>query len=329
MILKSIRTSQIRSLFFPAVLLLTALWLSSLLPWKAFLFPQTLNPLLPIDFTPAEQCFYQITPERLYYTGCDALSSKGQVNGHYYYSMTAKHCQLYLLPRQKEKPAPVLEQVRLKGTLKEQQELLYQITDSMAKDMAWSQRKILELTSPYILDTVSETCLLNRILFLLLPLCILISCAGLLRLLFYIGFPMLHPALRRIRRETKNPYILIDLEDELSGGLTGRMQSLYLTEHYLIILADGNFLFQPLETICWIYTHRYFPGPFRRHRRGRLYFTWWDRSGRHFDIPLPLESDGEALIDEIGERCPDILLHYNPQNKQTVEKILKKKNLHV
>lgn len=324
MILKSIRTSMIRSLFFPTVLLLTALWLSSLLPWKAFLFPQMLNSLLPIAFTPGEQRFYQITPEQLYYTGCDALS-KGQVSGHYYYSMTAEHCQFYLLPRQKEEPAPTLEQVRLKGTLKEQQELLYQITDSMAKDLAWSQRKILELANPYILDTVSETCLLNRILFLLLPFCILVSCAGLLRLLFYIGFPGLHPALRRIRMETKNPYILIDMEDELSNGRTGCMQSLYLTEHYLISLADGNLLFQPLATICWVYTHKYFPGPLRRYRRGRLYFTWWNRSGGHFDIPLPLESDGEALIDEIGERCPDILLRYNPQNRQAAEKILKKR----
>ena len=328
MILKSIRTSQIRSLFFPAVLLLTALWLSSLLPWKAFLFPQTLNPLLPVNFMPEEQIFYLTAPEQLYYTGCDALS-KGRVTGHYYYSMTQGHCQLYLLPRQKEEPAPILEHLTLKGTLAKRQELLYQIADSMAEDLAWSQRKILELTSPYMFDTVSETCLLNRILFLLLPLCILISCAAILRLMFYICFPRLHPALRRIRRETKNPYILIDLEDELSNGRTGRMQSLYLTEHYLISLTDGSFLFQPLETICWIYTHKYFPGPLRRIRRGRLYFTWWNRSGRHFDILLPLESDGEALIDEIGERCPDILLHYSPQNKQAAEKIFKKRILYV
>ncbi len=328
MILKTIRTSQIRSLFFPAVLLLTALWLSFLLPWKAYLFPEALNPLLPIDFTPDEQKFYQIAPERLYYTGCDALS-KGQVSGHYYYSMTRERCQLYLLPRQKEDPAPILEHVTLKGVLREQQELLYQVTDSMAKELAWSQRRILELTCPYILDTVSESCLLNRILFLLLPSCILVACAGFLRLLFYIIFPRLHPRLRRIRRETRNPYILIDLEDELSGGRTGCMQSLYLTEHYLINLADANFLFQPLEQICWIYTHKYFPGPFRRFRRGRLYFTWWNRSGRHFDIPLPLESDGDALIDEIGARCPDILLRYSPQNKLEAEKILKKRILYV
>ena len=125
--------------------------------------------------------------------------------------------------------------------------------------------------------------------------------------------------------ETKKPYILMDMEDELSNGRTGCMQSLYLTEHYLISLADGNLLFQPLTTICWVYTHKYFPGPLRRYHRGRLYITWWNRSGRHFDIPLPLESDGEALIDEIGERCPDILLHYNQQNRQAAEKILKKK----
>lgn len=328
MILKSIRTNHIRSLFFPAVLLLTALWLSSFLPWKAFLFPRMLNPLLPIDFMPEEQVFYQITPERLYYTGCDALS-KGRVSGHYYYSMTREHCQLYLLPRQQEEPAPTLEHARLKGTLKEQQELLYQVTDSMAKDLAWSQREILELTSPYILDTVSESCLLNRILFLLLPLCILFSCAGLLHLLFYISFPRLHPALRRIRRETRNPYVLMDLEEELSGGRTGRMQSLYLTEHYLINLADGRLIFQPLKTVCWVYTHKYFPGPFRQIRRGQLYFTWWNRSGRHFDIPLSLESDGDALIDEIGARQPDILLRYNPQNKREAEKIFKKRILYV
>ena len=115
MILKSIRNSQIRSLFFPSILLLIALWLSSLLPWKAFLFPETLNPFLPIDFTPEEQIFYQIAPERLYYTGCDSLS-KGQVNGHYYYSISKEHCQLYLLPRQKEEPTPILEHVTLKGT---------------------------------------------------------------------------------------------------------------------------------------------------------------------------------------------------------------------
>lgn len=328
MILKSIRNSQIRSLFFPSILLLIALWLSSLLPWKAFLFPETLNPFLPIDFTPEEQIFYQIAPERLYYTGCDSLS-KGQVNGHYYYSISKEHCQLYLLPRQKEEPTPILEHVTLKGTLRERQELLYQVTDSMAKDLAWSQRKILELTSPYILDTVSEICLLNRSLFLLLPLSILISCGGILRFMFYIIFPRFHPSLRRIRRESKNPCILPDMEDELSKGQTGNMQSLYLTEHYLINLADGNFLFQPLEQICWVYTHKYFSGLLNRHRRGRQYFTWWNRSGRHFDIPLSLESDGEALMDEIGARQPDILLRYNPRNKQEAEKILKKKILYV
>lgn len=330
MILKSIRTSQIRSLFFPAILLLTALWLSSILPWKAFLFPETLNPLLPINFIPDEQTFYQMAPEQLYYTGCDAISN-GQVKGHYYYSMTAEHCQLYLLPLQKKEPAPMLEHVTLKGVLRERQELLYQIIDSMAKDLSWSQKKILELTSPYILDTVSETCLLNRTLFLLLPSGILISCAGTLRLLFYISFPGLHPALRRIRRETKNPCILVELEDELSKELTdGSMQSLYLTAHYLISLADGCFLFQPLEQICWIYTHTYFSGPLRRHRRrGRQYVAWWNRSGRHFEIPLHPESDGEALMNEIEARQPDILLRYSPQNKRAAEKILKKKILYV
>lgn len=328
MILKRIRISQIRILFYPVFLLATALWLSSLLPWKAYLFPQTLNPLTPINFEPRKNTFYQITPERIYYTGCDSLS-EGQVNGHYYYSMTPERCQLYLLPRQKEGAAPILDHITLKGILKERRELLYQVTDSMAKELAWSQRKILELTDPYILDTISESCLLNRLLFALLPACILLSGTGILRLLFYAVFPQLHPALRRVRRETKDPYILIDLEEELSKKPSGSMRSLYLTEHYLISLVDGNFLFQPLENICWIYTHTYFPGLLGRHYRGRFYVTWWNRSGRHFEIPLSLESSGESLIDEIGEQHPEILLHYSQQNKRAAEKILKKKILYV
>lgn len=328
MILRIIRTCQLRSLFFPVILLLTALWLSFLLPWPAFLFPKTLNPLLPIDASPQKNAFYQVMPNLLYYTGCDAQAD-GQVNGHYYYSMTADRCQIFLLPRQKNGPAPCLEQISLKGKLKEQQELLYQITDSMAKELSWSQRRILELTSPYILDAISDSGLLNRTLYLLLPACIFFSSAGILRLLFYAFFPRLYPPLRRIQRETGDPYILTALEQELKKCPAEQIPFLYLTEHYLINLADGNFLFQPLENICWIYTHTYFSGLPRQRRRGKFYFAWWNRSGKHFEIPLPPDNSGEAMMEIIKARYPDVLIHYSQQNKRSAEKILKKKILYV
>lgn len=324
MILKRIRIAQVKRVPYPVILLLTTLWLSSFLPWQAFWFPQKFDSGLPAVPDTQANAFYTTMPEQLYYTGCDALTN-GRVTGHYYYSMTRRRCQIYLLPKQNGTPPAMLSHALLKGRLLEQQELLYQIADSMADSLEWSQRKILERTNPYILDTTFGTDHLHRLLYCLLPASLLLSVAGLAYFLFYALLPSLHPALRRARRETGRSHIRETLEQELSGALVKQVRSLYLTEHYLINLCDGNFIFQPLETVCWIYIHTSFSGLIRRHYRGTFYFTWWTRAGKSFEVPLPYKDDGITLMEQIQARHPDVLLRYSQYNKKEVEKILKKR----
>ncbi len=325
MILKYIRTAYLHRLILPGLLLLTVLWVSSFLPWGLWLFPEILEPQIPLQSEAQEDnIFYRVSPGQLYYTGCDSLVGD-RVNGHYYYAIDGRGCQVYLLPASGGSPEPILSPGAITGTLKEDQELLYEITDAMSVSLDWSQRHILEMTGTFIFDAVSGAGPLNRLLYLLIPVCILASTVGFLYSLYIVLFPARHSSLRRVRRETGRTDILRELEEELSARLLDQTSSLCLTDHYLINLQDGNFQFQPLDQICWIYIHTSFTGLLRRHYKGKFYFTWWTRTGKNHEVPLPYKDDGVDIMETIQEHYPAVLIRYSQENKNAAEKILKKK----
>ncbi len=333
MILKYIRFSYLHRLILPSLLLLTVFWISSFLPWKDYLFPRTLDARIPIGEQTAaasgeEKRFYQISPGQLYYTGCDAMSGS-RISGHYYYALDGRFCQLYLLPASGRNPEPVVSPGVLRGTLDDEREPVYEIADAMSVSLDWSQRRILEITDSPVFNAVPAASPLNRLLYLLVPFCILAGAAGFLHCLFYVLFPACHPALRRLRRESGGRNILSELEEELSGRLLKQAYSLFLTEHYLINLQEGHILFQPLEDVCWIYIHTSFTGLPRRYYKGKFYFTWWTRSGKSQEVSLPGKDDGVDIMEAVQERYPAVLIRFTRENKNAAEKIMKKKIFHV
>jgi len=253
LLIKKIRRSYLQKLIFPALLLAVSLWVSSLLPWKSFFRPQVLNPLLPLTpVTPADT-FCELTMPTLYYTGCDAVYGD-RIAGYYYYSMHDDFCQLYLLPRTGSAAAPTLASYRLKGLIRNEQASLYQITNEMAESLQWSQRRILEMMNPYMLDAVAGSGTFYLLLYSLVPLCLAVSALGLLYFLYYALFPGRIPALLRCRKATGIPDIANFLEEEIEDRDTEGWGNLFLTEHFFICLKDGHLQFQPLADICWIYT---------------------------------------------------------------------------
>ena len=134
-------------------------------------------------------------------------------------------------------------------------------------------------------------------------------------LLFYGGYTRMSNEIITVEEQKQTKL--------LENGLI--MADRFINKNYLINLQDGNFQFQPLDQICWIYIHTSFTGLLRRHYKGKFYFTWWTRTGKNHEVPLPYKDDGVDIMETIQEHYPAVLIRYSQENKNAAEKILKKK----
>lgn len=179
----NVKKLLLKRLVLPILLLLICAAIFLSLPVHNYLSPRPLNQTDHMeDVYDKNAPYITLTADTLYYTGFD-YQHNGKLKGHYYYTLSQKRCQFYLLKSQdNQPPKPVMDHVTLKGTLEPFDAPLYHtLTAQMAQTLSWTSQELESISPPYIISTIPYYKIRQLVLMAALAICVLLAVGDIIK----------------------------------------------------------------------------------------------------------------------------------------------------
>lgn len=311
-----------RRLLSPVIylMLLAALWMAT--PVSELVFPPSVSAFVPFAEIKNDHFTYITTTlTDLHFTGY-TQKFFGYTNGYYYYTFDKNQCILALLsPDTCEEGLPDIDRVSVHVRILEHFDDYHALTAKLAEDLDWTVSGMQSQVPDYLLSEPGFNKLLSVLLLLfyfasgayaLVSICI---CA------VYILFPVLSPACRKLGLYGNAKKLLAQAEAELSALQKAAAEDMYLTEHFFIVLANDRAAVIPVAQILWIYKHSTLHKVFSYHFSISYTLHITANKRLHVSCPESMKADIDGIIDSLCAANPDILVGFNEQNRQKVQKL--------
>lgn len=256
LIIKKLRSSLLKQLLLPVVLLAVTLVILRQIPRENYFSPRPLNSKsLYENFYNHDLPYVSVTVPDLAYTGLN-YTVNGLTEGYYYYTINNGFCQFYLLDSSTGTPeVPVKGPLHLKGRLISLNSEDYRLLLShMSEELDWTAASLRERTSPYVVSTLPYPFYFNLLLQFLAYVSILLAVSDLFCCLFFFWNPLHSPALQYLGHPDAARILLSKAELELKHAVLAEAGYLTLTPSYLLSLEPGLELLLPRSGIYWIYS---------------------------------------------------------------------------
>ena len=324
MILSYIRKSELKRLFYPAILLLLTLFILSRTSALSLLATGELPDNQVIYRTTArrETGFVREKLDKLYYTGQDYWN-KGNLLGHYYYALLDGTCQYYIINAETGVPAEeVLENYTVTGRIEVFGKELSTLNEAMAAALTWYPEALRSMTSSYYINETDYLQAKERFLILLLTAVLAVSLIIVIRTCVYWAAPRLTPAYRRLRKYGNPEEILAKVEEELYNSSRIRTRDMVLTASYLLEFSADVTAIIPLEAVLWTYDH----ASMRYTLRGKtLSYTIHVVTiyGDEYNLKKKSAEDVQVIYNELTSRFPNYFYGYSREHQQMVRHIIR------
>lgn len=300
------------------LVILTVFWLTA--PVSALVFPRFVSsPVSVRELHGSRFTYITTTLTSLHFTGYTQKYGT-YTNGYYYYTFQGGQCILVLLaPDSCEEGLSDIEEITIRVRVIRNFEDYETLTADIAKDLNWTASGIRSQVPDYLLSEpgFNKPASMALLIFFffsgIYALLHFLSCAA------CILFPALSPACRRLGRYGSPKELLAQAEKELTAKPLLSTEELFLTQHFLIILADSQTAIIPVQEITWIYKHS------ALHKFLWYHFSISDtlhitaRKHLHLQYPNHLKSDIDSIIDYLCEVNPNILSGFNEKNRRLIQ----------
>ncbi len=296
------------------LVILTVFWLTA--PVSALVFPRFVSSPVSIrELHNSRFTYITTTLTSLHFTGYTQKYG-GYTNGYYYYTFQDGQCILVLLaPDSCEEGLSDIEEITVRVRIMRNFDDYDSLTASIAKDLNWTASGIRSQVPDYLLSEPGFNKLASWALLGFFFLSGIYALVHLLLCTACIFIPDLSPACRHLGRYGSAKELLALAEEELAAAPQLATEELYITEHFLIILADSQTSIVPVQEIIWIYKHS------ALHKLLWYHFSISDtlhitaRKHLYLQYPDHMKSDIDDIINYLCKANPDILSGFSEKNR--------------
>lgn len=319
-----IRNSQRKQIIYPICLLLLTIIITVQQPIFEYMHLQTAASSEPLYASIShDHPYVQTSHVNLHYTGYDYWLN-GELTGHYYYQLEDAYCRFYILPAVSGCPAEAqLNDLTVTGRAVLFTETTDEILSVMAEQLHWNKDGLLEITDPYIINTLVYLPFRERILFAALIICFFISIFSIVRMLLYIINPLESPACRHLKKYGKLSKIIKEVEQELTDSCIIRTNNMALTPNYLIEFSEDVSAIVPLSSVLWTYKHSQLHRTWKFKKKMRYSLHVVTNKGDNYTFKNKKISDVEQILTELTNRYPKFFYGYSEEHQELVDHIIK------
>lgn len=322
-----IRKTSIRHFLLPIIPIVLATLLLVTLPYRELFWPQNVNTSKEaVKAYEAGSKYVSVQPDTLYYSGYDIVTDDDNVIGAFYYDISeSNQCTFYLLEVDKSKRQETINKSTYLVKFENIDGLFDNMLELLATDLEWNYADLKKVTTPVVMiETHNEIWMYHGSFFALI-LVLTYGAYVFLSNLMYALVPVLHPAVRKIKK-----FMGYDSYKELSMDLdyqvvteVSQAGGMYITEKYFIHLGSFYVNIVPLSEIVFVYKHgqlQNLPG-----MHFKIKYTFHVRGNKKFRCACPGKNkeDVEFILDYFRENFPDILNGYSDENKKLAQEAIK------
>ena len=314
-----IRKTSIKHLVISMVPLIIIFIILALIPFKEIFWSDYVN--TAGDAVRAHQngtTFITVNPEVIYYTGYD-LMEDGKSKGAYYYEIQNDNkCIFYLMNEAKDTIESSYKSSGILVKFKKSNGLFDNMLEMLSKTIDWNYDGLKEITSDIILVQIDNVVWIYQVVFVILLIIILYLLYIVINSLLYSIFPVLHPAVRKIKR-----FLNYDSYKVLSEDLDYQVVTdvahaggMYITENFFIHLGNFYVNIVPLSEIVFVYENSQMRSLSGMHFK--ILYTLHLRGNKRFRCSCPgkTKEDADFILDYFAKNYPDILNGYTDENRK-------------
>ena len=328
-VLTHIRKTSLKQLILYIVPIAIAILIYNVFPFSDILNPKVVNNTNEAIAAYEEgNKFVIIKPEIIYYTGYD-MKVKEKSVGAYYYEITEEDkCNFILLY---EATDSVEKSYKYSGILVkfgQADGLLDNMMRMFASDINWMYDNLKATSSNIVLQQADNEMWLYYVVYGVLIVVFVYSSAKIISSLVYAIMPILHPAIRKVKKFEKFEKYT-DLSEELDKQLSEDVThagGMYITKDYFMHLGSLYVNIVPMSEIVFVYKNsqlKDLPG-----MNFVMYYNFHIYGNKRFKCTCPgkRKEDADYILDTFASVKPDIINGYSEENKKEAFKRIKEIN---
>ena len=321
-----IRKTSLKHLLISAVFLLLSSCLVYFQPYDDIFFRKEVSSSAEaVEAYEAGARFVVVNPEVIYYTGYD-LMKDGKIKGAYYYELSsADSCVFYLMDEAGDMEEYSYKTSGILVKFDKANGLFDNMLEMLSSSIEWNYEDLKEITSDIILVQADNDIWIYYVVFAFVAILMLyLTVMGISNLIYAI-FPILHPAIRKIKR-FYNYKSYKTLSEDLDYQLVTEVANaggMFITENYFIHLGALYVNIVPLSEIVFVYKNsqlRNFVG-----MHFIIKYTLHIRGNEKFKCMCPgkKKEDADFILDYFAENYPDIINGYTDRNRRKAIKLIR------
>lgn len=324
-----IRKTSIKHFLLPIIPLGLAFFLLASLPFKEVFYP--------IEVSSSQEAIEQfhnganyviVNPEKIYYSGYDIM--KGDtVDGVYYYDIASdSKCFFYYLDEAKGNIIEAGKNTGIFVKFEKSDGLFENMLELLSSTIDWDYNDLEKITVKEIMVQADNQIWKYQLTFAAILFIIVYCGCMFLSNMIYAIVPVLHPAIRRVKRYNKYKSYKAMSEDLDYQVVTDILEAggMYITEKYFIHLGAFYVDIIPLNEIVFVYEHSKIRNFSNLHFK--ISYTLNVKGKKKFRCACPGKSkeDIDIIQQYFIDNMPNILVGYSDENrKATIENIKNRK----
>lgn len=318
-VLSHIRKTSIKHLVISVVPLLIIFIIFALIPFKELFWSDYVN--TASEALKAHQngsTFITVTPEVIYYTGYDLMEDRKSKGAYYYEIQDDNKCVFYLMNESEDIIENKYRDTGILVKFKKSNGLFDNMLEMLSKTIDWNYDGLKEITSDTILVQIDNVLWLYQLVFIILLMVILYLLYIVINNFLYSIFPILHPAVRKIKR-----FCNYDSYKALSEDLdyqvitdVAHAGGMYITENFFIHLGSFYVNIVPLSEVVFVYKNSQIKSLSKMHFK--ILYNLHLIGNRRFRCTCPgkTKEDTDFILDYFANNYPDILNGYTDENRR-------------
>lgn len=247
----------------------------------------------------------------------------GLTSGYYYYGMENGKCYLVLLtPEASEHGLSIIDNITVRAAVKPLADDVMPVVEGMAKKLQWSADGLRQSLLPVMLSQPDISTVAGVLLLIFYAVTGVIALVCMIRYIIYICAPHTSPTANTLGLFGKRRELLAQATEELATLPQLATEDIYITENFFIAFSKRSVTVLPISEIVWVYKHSTLHKVLWYHFA--ISYTLHIVANRHIYVQLPknMKSDIDGIIDYLSEANHNILIGFDENNRQTVQKVM-------
>ena len=314
------------NLIFPAIVLVIAVLLLVLLPFRQFFNPPKATSIDEItELYNNGSKYVDFTLNDLHYTTYDYYTGSKDRASCYYYILDEEKgpaCVFFLIPEEYTNDrADVLETYSAKAKFVTGGSRFDTFLSGFSTDIGWSTDALTEISGHFAVSQYDYRPAIFMALQILFFAVILVCLAYIIANVIFIIAPHLHPSCRRLKRFGLDGRDFTEIDRELKEDLLIRAGQFNITENYLIVLGKRSLWMVPLFNIVWAYKYSRWR-PFVKKNKLSYSLIVITSPKDKITITGNKKSDTDRILHFLEDNFSHITVGYSDDIREKMEELL-------